>query len=90
MMLNAVLSGAISTAAMVAALFFLRYWRATRDRFFLFFAISFALESVSRFLIGVLGGTGDETPAFYLLRLAAYALILVAIIDKNRRARPLE
>jgi hypothetical protein len=84
MFVNAVLSGAIGTASLVVALFFLRFWRSTRDRFFLFFAISFALEAAGRLLIGTTASYGEETPAFYLIRLLAYALILVAIVDKNR------
>jgi hypothetical protein len=84
MFVNAVLSGAIGTASLVAALFFLRFWRSTRDRFFLYFAISFTLEAGARLLIGATASYGEETPAFYLVRLLAYLLILVAIVDKNR------
>jgi hypothetical protein len=88
MLWNAVLSGAVGAGSLVAALVFLRYWRDTRDRFFLFFASSFALESLSRFLLGAAERGGEDTPLFYLIRLAAYALILVAIVDKNRRKPP--
>ncbi len=85
MLLNAVLSGAIGTASLVVALFFLRFWRSTRDRFFLYFAISFALEAGGRLLMGANASYGEEAPAFYLVRLLAYLLILIAIVDKNRR-----
>jgi hypothetical protein len=37
--MNAALLGAIAMASLVAALFFLRFWRDTKDRLFLFFSI---------------------------------------------------
>lgn len=85
MLVNGMLSGAIACGSLVVALFFLRYWRSTRDRFFLYFAVSFALEAVGRLLLGAVTTATEETPLFYLFRLAAYLLILVAIVGKNRR-----
>lgn len=88
MPLNAILVGAIVMAASVIALFFLRYWRQTRDRFFLYFALAFMLEAVQR-LPGAMQPPGaPEAPLYYLIRLAAYGLILLAIIGKNRRPPP--
>jgi hypothetical protein len=84
---NTVLSGAVAAGSFVVALFFLRFWRTTGDRFFLYFAMSFALEAVNRAVLGMLAGAGETQPAYYLIRLLAYALILVAIIDKNRPRR---
>ena len=78
------LSGAIALGCLVVALFFLRFWRATRDPFFLYFAASFALETASRAVSGLLQ-LGDENPALYALRVIAYGLIIVAIWQKNRR-----
>lgn len=82
--MNALLSGAIATGSLVAALFFLRFWRTTGDRFFLFFSLSFAIEGINRGVLGMLTSAGEDQQAYYLIRLLAYALILVAIIDKNR------
>ncbi|HEU4843835.1 MAG TPA: DUF5985 family protein, partial [Burkholderiaceae bacterium] len=48
MQLNALLAGATAAVTLVAALIFLRFWRSAHDRFFLFFAISFALEAANR------------------------------------------
>ena len=76
------LSGVLAMGYAVAALFFLRFWRQTHDRLFALFAAAFALLAVHRSLLAI--GTAD---AFYLLRLAAYALIIIAIVDKNRDAR---
>lgn len=84
MTINALLTGAIAMAALVAALFFLRFWRHTGDRFFLCFAVAFVLEAVHR-LLWVLAPLRDpDSPEYYLIRLSSYVLILVAIVDKNR------
>jgi hypothetical protein len=83
--MNEMLAGAIATASSLAGLFFLRFWKSTQDRFFLYFALSFWLEGLNRFLLGFLGWLREEVPAFYLVRLVAYGLILLAIVDKNRR-----
>jgi drug/metabolite transporter superfamily protein YnfA len=71
-------------AALVVALFFFRYWRQTRDRLFLMFSAGFLTFAVSRLILAFLD-EGDEGRVFvYALRLLAFALILAAIIDKNR------
>jgi len=85
--MNEMLTGAIATGSIVAGLFFLRFWRSTRDRFFLYFAISFLLEGSNRFLLGFMGWLREEAPAYYLVRLVAYGLILVAILEKNQPGR---
>ena len=74
-------------ASMVAALFFLRFWQDTRDRFFLLFAIAFAIEGLNRALLGLTVVSQEHEPFFYLVRLFAFGLILVAIVDKNRTGR---
>ena len=86
--MNLLLLGAISMACLVIALFFLRFWKNTRDRFFLFFATAFGVEGVDRALLGLNQGSGENEPIFYLIRLLSYTLILVAILDKNRGNRP--
>lgn len=86
-MMNGMVLGGIAIAAIVAGLFFVRFWRATGDRFFLFFAVAFWLEALSRVLIGLTGSVREDAPMFYGIRLAAYVLILIAILDKNRAPR---
>lgn len=85
--MNAILVGGIATASLIAGLFFFRFWRTTRDRFFLFFAIAFWIEGAQRFLVFQIVGTDEAQPMYYLPRLVAYALIIIAIVDKNRKAR---
>jgi hypothetical protein len=83
-MSNNVLLGAIAMASLVAALFFARFWRDTHDRFFLLFAIAFALDAIARLTLALGDVSAEYEPFFYLARLVTFGLILVAIIDKNR------
>lgn len=85
--MDAVLVGGIATACLIAGLFFLRYWRSSGDRFFLFFALSFWIEGAQRFVVFQLVGVDEASPLYYLPRLVAYGLIIAAIVDKNRKAR---
>jgi len=78
------LSGFLMMGYCVASLFFLRFWRQTRDRLFAWFAAAFATLALQR---AVLSLAVEPADAVYLLRLAAFAMILVAIVDKNRSAR---
>ena len=76
--------GMIAAGDLVAALFFLRFWRESRDRLFAFLAWSFTLLAVQRGMLLVMQGSDDHTVWMYLVRLVAYLLILIAIYDKNR------
>jgi hypothetical protein len=85
--LPVLVQGAIAMACAVASLCFYRFWGQTRDRFFLFFAVSFAIAAVERVALGLSRTTVEGEPLFYVLRLVTHALIIVAIVDKNRRRR---
>lgn len=75
--------GAIVMGYTVAGLFFLRFWRQTRDRLFLIFAISFWLLGAQRLALALTSQAVEARTGLYLVRLFAFLLILVAIIDKN-------
>jgi uncharacterized membrane protein HdeD (DUF308 family) len=81
---NQLLMGAIAVASLLAGLFFFRFWRSSRDRFFLYFALSFWIEGVNRIALGLAEGNEND-PFFYGVRTVAYGLILAAIWQKNRR-----
>lgn len=85
--MNQMLAGAIAVASLLAGLFFFRFWRHTRDRFFLYFALSFWIEACNRIALGLLVGADEDGVLFYSFRILAYGLILVAIWQKNRRPR---
>jgi hypothetical protein len=79
-----VVSGMLIMGYLVAGLFFLRFWRETRDRLFGIFAGAFWLLGVQRALLAIVETSPSGTIWVYGLRLLAFVLILVAIIDKNR------
>jgi uncharacterized membrane protein HdeD (DUF308 family) len=82
--MNQLLLGAIAMATLTIGLFFLSFWKKTRDRFFLFFASAFILEGLNRVLLGLEQGSDEHEPFFYLVRLLSFILIVIAIVDKNR------
>jgi hypothetical protein len=84
-MLESFLSGAICLALLTIIMFFVRFWRSTHDRLFLFFSVSFLLLLVERLARLTMDIHSEWLPTVYGIRLAAYGLILLAIIDKNRR-----
>lgn len=83
--MNLMLIGAIAMACFAASLFFLRFWKKTRDRFFLFFSLSFCIEGISRVILGLIEDGDERQPLIYLMRLFAFVVILFAIVDKNRK-----
>ncbi|HEY0114190.1 MAG TPA: DUF5985 family protein [Allosphingosinicella sp.] len=84
-MLTDFLSGAVTFGFIIAGLFFLRFWRRTRDGLFLAFAIAFWLLSLNQALLVFSNIPVEERSWLYLIRLAAFALILAAIWRKNRQ-----
>ena len=83
--MNCFLSGCVFLAALVCSLFFLRTWKDMQDRFFLLFALAFLLLGVERLPIIFNMMFRDSNMVVYSIRLCAFALILGAIIDKNRQ-----
>ncbi len=83
-LINSFLSGVLFLGHATAGLFFLRFWARTRDRLFVLFAIAFWVFALIR--VGVLAlDQPEEDQLLYWFRLAAYILILAAIVDKNLR-----
>jgi hypothetical protein len=81
--LASVLAGAIAFAACVAALFFLKFWRRTRDIFFLLFATAFAIDAAARLAVAVGRLSDTSEPLYFLPRLMTFGLIALAIAKKN-------
>lgn len=82
--LISLVSGLLVMGYAVAGLFFLRFWHETRDRLFGIFAVSFWLLALQRLLLAVFQHPDQEQLWLYGIRLLAFVLILVAIVDKNR------
>jgi hypothetical protein len=75
-------------ASFAASLFFLRFWRQTRDRFFLLFFAAFCVDALARLAVAVTPVSSELEPFAYLPRLLTFGLIVVAIVEKNRFERP--
>ncbi len=81
--MNLFLSGLIAGLQAVAALFFLRFWKKTHDRFFALFALSFAIMVLNRVMLLALADESEARTYVYVVRLISYLLILLAIFGKN-------
>jgi len=78
-------SGAITMGYLVAGLFFLRFWFRTRDGLFAAFAAAFWLLALNQAVTTLSGVPREELSWVYLLRVAAFSLIIVAVVRKNVR-----
>jgi hypothetical protein len=81
------LSGAVAFGFFVSGLFFLRFWRRTRDGLFFAFSLAFGLLGLGQTILALANMPTEEGGSLFLIRLAAFALILFAILRKNRGAR---
>jgi hypothetical protein len=78
-------SGATAMGFVIAGLFFLRFWTRTRDVLFLGFALAFWLLGLSQTVMMLTDIPVEERSWLYLLRLAAFLLILFTLWLQNRR-----
>jgi hypothetical protein len=81
--LSAFLSGATTAGFLVASLFFFSFWRRTSDGLFAAFGAAFLLLAANQALITLLQVPEEHRSWVYLLRLAAFGLLIFAIIRKN-------
>jgi hypothetical protein len=79
------LLGAMAMGCTIVAMFFLRFWRSSGDRLFLYFALSFLLEAANRATFALADFARDSSPFYFGIRLLSYLLILWAILEKNLR-----
>lgn len=80
------LCGMLTACNWVAAVIFLRFWRQTNDRLFLYFTLAFIVFGFSRMPRAFLPPESPLTIYSYLVRFVAHAALLVAILDKNLRS----
>ena len=83
----AVVQGVAATAAAACGVFFFRFWRESRDSLFVWFGVAFWLLALSWALLAGFDQTDEARPYIYGLRLLAFVLILLGMIDKNRQPR---
>jgi len=77
--------GFIATLSLVAAMFFLRFWKRTGDFLFMAFAIAFAADAVTRSIMAIQGIPDTGYSWVFVERLCEYLFILTAILLKNRK-----
>lgn len=85
--LDTFLLGFICASSILAAVFFLRFWRHTRDSLFLAFTLFFAIEGANQAYVASLKHPNVGTIAVTLIRLLAVLAILGAILWKNLAER---
>lgn len=81
--------GMLVMASTVIGLHFLKFWRKTGDRLFLFFAVAFWLMGVNWLLL-LFVNRDEPNTALYAVRLVAFGLIIVGIWNKNRKHKDQE
>jgi uncharacterized membrane protein HdeD (DUF308 family) len=81
--LEAFLLGVIATSSITAGIFFLKFWKKTRDSLFLAFGLAFIVEGLNRCSVLFLAKPNEGSPYIYIVRLLAFLLILGAILHKN-------
>lgn len=75
--------GALTLGFLVAAVFFLKFWRRSRDPLFLTFAVAFVLLAANQAAPVIFNIPREDQGTVYLLRFAGFALIILAILRKN-------
>jgi hypothetical protein len=78
------LNGVSACAAAISALMFVRFWRNTADRLFLWFALAFSMFAINYAALGMVQPAEEAHHWLYVIRLTGFTLILAAVVDKNR------
>ena len=82
---NQFLWGMLTMACLTATAFFLKFWRISADRFFLLLSIAFLALAMNWVGLAMTDPPSEARHYVYFVRLSAFVLILIAIIDKNRQ-----
>ena len=77
------IAGMITMGYLIAGLFFAKFWTRGRDLLFASFAAAFWLLAIDQALVVVTAVPREEKGWTYLLRIAAFSLIALAILLKN-------
>jgi peptidoglycan/LPS O-acetylase OafA/YrhL len=85
--IKTMMSGGLVMACLACALFFLRFWKSSRDRLFAFFSLAFGVMALNWLALALLQVDDERRHYLYVIRLVSFLLILYAIWDKNREGR---
>jgi hypothetical protein len=88
------LAGIATATFFASSLYFFKFWRASRDSFFYWFAIASALLGAERVLLlwllphnGIEQRPPEAQAWVYIARMLAYILLMWAVIQRNRAGR---
>lgn len=87
MLVDGFVLGVVASFSFVAALFFLRFWRRTRDFLFLAFAIGLGFQALGSAATVFTPNPTNVSEWIYDPQIVTYVFILAAILIKNRRVR---
>jgi hypothetical protein len=76
------INGGIMMTYATIALFFWQFWKKSHDRFYVMFSAAFGILALNR-LMPTVPSPDEGLPTHYVVRLIAFVLIVLAIIDKN-------
>lgn len=79
------IAGMITMGYLVAGVYFLRFWRDSRDRLFALFGAAFFILALQRVGLELTRDLPEHAPLWYFVRLSAFLIIIIAIVDKNRK-----
>jgi uncharacterized membrane protein HdeD (DUF308 family) len=82
-LLDIFLHGVIAASSLIAGLFFLRFWRETRDSLFLAFLIFFVIQGSTTMYVVSMHHPNVGNPWMYGLRLFSVLVVLAAVLKKN-------
>lgn len=82
--MNQMLWGALSALSVVASVFFVKFWKRTRDPLFAAFAAGFGILAVHWATLGLFNPADEARAYWYMPRFLAFALIVWGIVIKNR------
>ncbi len=82
--MNDFMHGALTMASFAVGMFFLRYWRTTKDRLFLMFGVAFWLLGLNWALVSM---GAALAPNAHVFRFLAFVVIAYTVLDKNRRRK---
>ncbi len=82
-LLDVFLLGFVTACSGVATLFFVRFWRTSRDPLFLAFAVFFFLQGLRETSVLNVPHPNEGSLWFFMIRAVSVAVVLAAVVWKN-------
>lgn len=79
----AFLHGMVTMGFILAGLFFLRFWRRTKEGLFVIFALAFWLLALNQIFLAAAGSENPLLSWEFLPSLGAFGFLILAILIKN-------